>query len=287
MIPFLDLGGRGQDLVFLHANGFPPECYQPLLDRLMSASRTRAMLQRPLWPGQRPPDLDDWNILSQDLLTFLDEQNLADVIAVGHSMGAIAALRAALWSPNKFSALILLEPVLLPMHVIWEWRIVRAVGLGKRVHPLIPGALKRQRTFESRDAAFERYRGRPIFRYFSDEALRAYIAGMTERSRDSGFVLRYSPEWEAQVYDAGIWNDGDLWRGLPGLRPPTLIVRGAKSDTLREGVTRDAARASPQVRIAVLDRATHLVPLERPNETFELIQSFLSAVESAGVPRLQ
>ena len=34
IIPLLDFGGIGAELVFLHANGYPPDCYRPLLSRL-------------------------------------------------------------------------------------------------------------------------------------------------------------------------------------------------------------------------------------------------------------
>jgi pimeloyl-ACP methyl ester carboxylesterase len=277
-IPFLLCGGTGTPLVFLHANGFPPECYRPLLQLLATRYRTRAMYLRPLWSEAQPEELDDWHILSRDLLRFLDEQGWDKVIAVGHSMGAIAALRAALWAPERFAALALLEPVLLARHVMLEWRMVRALGLGQRLHPLIPGALRRQREFPSLESAFERYRARRIFRYFSDDSLRTYIAGMTTGSPGNGFRLVYTPEWEARIYDTGVWNDWDLWRGMPSLRVPTLMVRGAESDTFRESATRALARRNGQVRIAVVERSTHLMPLERPQMVFDLAQSFLEKV---------
>ena len=277
-IPFLVYGGTGTPLVFLHANGFPPECYQPLLQLLATRYRTRAMYLRPLWPEAKPAELEDWHVLSRDLLRFLDEQGWDQVIAVGHSMGATAALRAALWSPERFAALALLEPVLLPRYVMLEWRVVRALGLGDRLHPLIPGALKRQREFTSLESAFERYRARPIFRYFSDAALRAYITGMTTGSPGSRYRLAYSPEWEARIYDTGVWNDWDLWRAMPGLRVPTLLVRGMDNDTFRASTARALERSNAQVRIAVVGQATHLLPLERPQRIFEIIQSYLKQI---------
>ncbi len=281
-IPFLDCGGTGDPAVFLHANGFPPACYQRLLGLLAQHYRTLAMFQRPLWKGEQPGSMRDWHVLSSDLLHFLDGQGLRQALVVGHSMGAIAALRAALDSPERFTALVLLEPVLLPRRVMLEWRVVRSVGLGRRLHPLIPGALRRQREFWSLESAFERYRPRPIFRYFSDEALRAYIGGMTSRAADGRYQLVYSPEWEAQIYDTGVWNDGDLWDRMPGLKVPTLIVRGAESDTLSESSIRAAARKSGQVRIGVVDRSTHLLPLERPRAALELAEAFLSHLR--GIP---
>ncbi len=285
-VPFIQRGGTGRSLVFLHANGFPPACYDPLLELLSQTFAVKAVLQRPLWLDARPEDMGDWSVLSHDLLRFLEQEQLRSVIAVGHSMGAIAALRAAVWAPERFHAMVLLEPVLLPRRVMLEWWLVRATGLGTRLHPLIPGALRRQRRFGNLEDAYERYRGRPIFRYFSDQALRAYIMGMTSKGADGAFELTYSPEWEARVYDTGVWNDWDLWRALPSLRTPTLFVRGAESDTLRTSVTGEVARRSPQVRIVVMERATHLLPLERPGETSELIRGFveqaISSRESGG-----
>ncbi len=280
-IPFLPVGGPEPPLVFLHANGFPPGCYEPLLKEMAGRHRTLAMLQRPLWPESQPTDLSDWHVLSRDLLKFLDERALRSVIVVGHSMGAIAALRAALWEPERFAGLVLLEPVLLPHLVLWEWWMIRSLGLGRRLHPLIAGAMRRQRTFNSLEAAFQRYRARPLFRYFSDESLQAYIVGMTRQLPDGGFGLTYSPEWEARIYATNLWKDWDLWRGIPKLRPPTLIVRGAESDTLRESTIRQVGGMNRRIRIEVVNRATHLLPLEQPERTSDLIESLVAAAREA------
>ncbi len=274
-IPFVDCDGTGTPLVFLHANGFPPACYQPLLHLMSGFYRTRAMCLRPLWPQARPEELTDWHALSHDLLRFLDEHDLARVIAVGHSMGAIAALRAAVWEPQRFSALVLLEPVLLPRRIMLVWRLVRALGLGYRLHPLIPGALRRQREFSDLESAYARYRPRHIFRYFSDGGLRAYISGILVPTAGGSLGLAYSPEWEARLYDVGVWNDWDLWPSMQDVAMPTLVVRGAESDTLHESETRAIQRLNAQIRISVMGQSTHLLPMERPEETFAIIRSFL------------
>ena len=76
-IPSLDFGGSGEELVFLHANGYPPECYRPLLSRLAEKYHVTAMVQRPLWPESRPEDIDDWRPLTDDFLHFLDAHHTA------------------------------------------------------------------------------------------------------------------------------------------------------------------------------------------------------------------
>ena len=191
-IPCFELVSNGVPVHFLHANGYPPDCYRPLLELLQTQYHIFGMLLRPLWADERPETLSSWHILSDDLLTFLLSQS-EPVIGVGHSLGAIVTLRAALIAPEKFRALVLIDPVLFVPRFIFFWNLARSLGLADRLHPLIPGAKKRRRRFDDRELVFRRYRTRNIFRYMSDENLRMYIEGIT-RKTDQGYELVYSPE---------------------------------------------------------------------------------------------
>jgi len=181
--------------------------------------------------------------------------------------------------PERFRALVLLDPVLFPPYFIRLWNLSRAVGLGHRIHPLIGGALKRRRTFDNLDMIFRGYRKREIFRYFDDESLRAFIAGMVKPKADGGFELAYSPEWESHIYYTGVWRDMELWRALPHLQVPALIIRGAETDTFLEATARLVKRKQPKVQIEAVPLSTHLVPLERPQKVFEIMQSFLKEIQ--------
>jgi pimeloyl-ACP methyl ester carboxylesterase len=281
-IPYFDYGGEGAPLHFLHANGYPPECYAPLLDLLKTEYRVFGMKLRPLWNGSKPEDLDSWHPLSDDLLRFLDlnpggVEN--PVVGVGHSIGGIVTLRAALRDPSKFRALILFDPVLFTPSFLVTWNLVRALGLGNKTHPKIKGALKRRRVFDNLDLVFRGYRSREVFKYMSDESLRAYIAGIAKPKAGGGFELAYSPEWEARVYLTGS-RDFDLWRGLPSLQIPTLIIRGAETDTFLENAAELVKKKNPQIQVKTLERSTHLLPLERPQEVFDLTWKFLEALSA-------
>lgn len=109
----------------------------------------------------------------------------------------------------------------------------------------------------------------------SDENLRNYLEGITRLKSDGMYELVYSSAWEAQVYRTGL-QDFDLWRGLPKLEIPTLFIRGAETDTFLENAARLVKRMQPQARVETLDKSTHLLPLERPQEVFNIIQSFLN-----------
>jgi pimeloyl-ACP methyl ester carboxylesterase len=279
----------------LHANGYPPECYKPLLELLKTEYHVFGMLLRPLWDDARIDDIQDWHPFSDDLLEFLatqgsgfdtSEKNTRStqpppVIGVGHSIGAIVTLRAALRDPSKFKALVLIDPVLLMPHRLLAWNIVRATGLGDRFHPLVVGAKKRRRTFDNLETVFRGYRNRNIFRYMSDENLRIYIEGIT-RKIDQGYELVFSPEWEAQIYRTGL-RDFDIWRDLPKLNVPTLFIRGAETDTFLEDAAKLVKQKQPNVRIEVLEKSTHILLLERPKEVFEIMQAFLKPLDSASL----
>ena len=283
-----DLGGNGQPLHFLHANGYPPDCYKPLLELLKTEYHVFGMHLRPLWGDAKPEEIQSWHPFSEDLLHFLastivgfdtsdksarSTQPTKQVIGVGHSIGAIVTLRAALKEPERFKALILLDPVLFTPYRLILWNLVRAMGLGERAHPVIAGAKTRRRAFDDLETVFRRYRDRGIFRYMSDEYLRIYIQGIARKAKN-GYKLVYSPEWEAHIYLTSL-QDFDIWRDLSKLEVPTLFIRGAETDTFLEGAARLVKKKQPKVKVEALPQSTHLLPLERPKEVFDIMQSFL------------
>jgi pimeloyl-ACP methyl ester carboxylesterase len=276
-IPHFDYGGEGAPLHFLHANGYPPDCYKPLFELLRIEYHLFGMMLRPLWDDSKIEDINDWHPLSVDLLRFLTTGGLGPPIGVGHSIGGIVTLRAALRDPGKFRALILLDPVLFVPSSLVMWNLIRVLGLGNKLHPKVAGALKRRRTFDNLDMVFRGYRSRDVFKYMSDESLRAYIEGITKPKADGGFELAYSPEWESHIYLTGL-HDFDLWRELAKLKIPTLIIRGAETDTFLENAAKLVEKKNPKIQIETLGKSTHILPLEYPQEVFNLMQAFLSDV---------
>lgn len=262
------------DIVFLHANGYPPECYSPLFELLGKTNSLYAMPMRPLRPGARPEELDNWRPLADDLLHYLDEKELNRPLIVGHSFGAITALRFSLLHPERAKALVLIDPVLFEPHIIILWKIIRALGLAYQLHPLVAGALKRRKTFDDLEKLFERYRRYPVFRYFSNDALQAYITGITQPAAGGGYELRYSPEWEARIYVTGVSTDLELWRGLKEFTIPMLVLRGAETDTFSVSAGRRVKRTNQAIRVETISQSTHLLALEQPKETAWQIENF-------------
>lgn len=280
MIPSIDFGGAGLPLHFAHANGYTPLAYRPLIETLTPRYRVFSMFLRPLWPEQAhgPNGLKDWSPLADDLIRFLDERGEKNVIGVGHSIGGVVTLLAALRRPELFRAVVMIDPVLFPPGFLRLWTVIDKLGLVRRLHPLIPATLRRQRVFKSVDAMYESYRRKKVFERIGDRNLRTCVEALVRPRPDGQVELVYPPEWEARLYLVGPQVDWQLWKELRALRPPALIVRGGDVEPGWPDGTGAVKQRLPHAEIHTIDGAGHLVPLERPGEVGAVIQSFLKKV---------
>jgi pimeloyl-ACP methyl ester carboxylesterase len=171
----LDFGGDGPPLHLAHANGYPPGAYRRLAAALSARYHVTAMVSRPLWPGSSPAGLRSWQPLADDLQAYLEARGARGWVGVGHSLGAVITAEVALRRPELFSAVVLLDPVMLAPLWLAIWNLMRRLGQAHRAHPYISGALKRRRRFDSLAAMVARYRRTPVFSRISDEGLKDFV----------------------------------------------------------------------------------------------------------------
>lgn len=275
--PLYDFGGSGPVLHFAVANGFPPQTYAPLLEPLTDHYRVVCLLPRALWPDEPPPEkLHDWRMLADDLLAGMAHHQLTDVIALGHSFGGIASLLAALAEPSRFRALCLLDPTILPPFVMQAMDDMRASNtVGE--FPLVQGALRRKRVFESVDAAYEYFKTKTLFTDWPDAAVRLYAEQGTRPVQHGMVELVWPPEWEAYYFSTlytRTWDDLPRLRGLL----PLLIVRGEDSDTLLPDAAGQIRDIMPEAAYAEIAGHGHLFPLAAPDETRGVIDAWLETI---------
>jgi pimeloyl-ACP methyl ester carboxylesterase len=266
-----DFGGNGPVVHLAHANGFPPGTYRLLAEALNERYHVLALPSRPLWPDSRPESAPDWRPLADDLVEGLDELGLRGIAGIGHSLGAVLTMWAAIRRPDLFQAIVLIEPVILPPAWLWGLRVARRLGLEQK-QPLVQGALQRHRTWPSRKAAFDHYREKPLFARWSDDALWAYVESALRPGQDGLFELAYPPEWEAHIFGTA---PTDIWSDVAHLETPSLVIRGEMSRTFRPAAQARMARLLPAAKFITIPEAGHLVPSERPAETAAAILRFL------------
>jgi pimeloyl-ACP methyl ester carboxylesterase len=267
-----DFGGQGPLLHLAHANGFPPGAYRQLAVALTDGYHVVGLPARPLWPGSDPAEAPNWHPLAHDLLWAFDELQLSGILALGHSLGGVLTLWAAIARPSLFRAVILVEPVILPPVWLWYLRLLRRLGLGAR-QPLVQSALHRRRVWPSRQECFAHFRGKSVFARWSDDALWDYVNAGTRLREDGSAELRYPVDWEAHLFATA---PADVWHGLHRLTVPALVLRGQDSRTFMPAAQARLARRLLQSQSVTIADAGHLVPMERPAETARLIREFLA-----------
>jgi pimeloyl-ACP methyl ester carboxylesterase len=273
-IPFDEFGGHGPLLHFAHANGYPPGCYHGLLDLLRENHQVIAIRQRPLWPNSSPESIESWHDMAEDLITLFDQSGFREVIGVGHSLGAVVTMTAAVERPELFRALVLIEPVFL-MPAILQRFVERAASERPEDIPWVTIAQSRRNHWSSRQAAFQHFRPKRVFARLSDDSLWDYVDNALHQDGSGGYELTYPPEWEARIYAL---PPTDVWQRLPQVTQPTLAVRGAESDTLAPAawqLWQVSQRAASFVEMA---GSGHLLPLENPAEVADQINQFLETL---------
>ena len=280
MLPYDDFGGHGRVLHFSHPNAYTPGAFRRFLAPLTERFRVIAARHRPLWylspvapavPG--PESFTDWNEIADDLLRFLDQERLEGIIGVGHSLGAVATMKAALREPERFRALVLVEPVFLPPVVL---AAARANPRAAAERPFVLAALRRRDRWPDRAAAFARFREKEVFTNFPDETLWDYVNDGMHVNGDGDVALSFPREWEAAFYSH---PPLDVWDDLSRLAHPTLAVRGVLSDTLFPDAWGLWQVTQPGATFVEMDGVGHMLTLEAPQDAATVVLHWLQDQE--------
>ncbi|MBW6507327.1 MAG: alpha/beta hydrolase [Rhodobacteraceae bacterium] len=177
---------------------------------------------------------------------------------IGHSFGASVALRLAVAAPEAIRSLTLIEPVL----------FVAAAGTPE---------------FAAQLADNERLRAM-LAAGDAEEAARGFIgqwgAGQPWRKLDARTRTTFAAQMplvlaggEASFADtARILREG----GLEGIDAPVMLIRGAESPPIMASICEAIAARLPDVGVAVVPGAGHMLPVTHAPQVADLISLNLS-----------
>ena len=213
-------------LLISHATGFHAHAYLALATRLASRYQVFGMDHRGHGASRaRDGDTIDWADCGAD--TAAVGRRIAPaggLVGVGHSMGGATLLLAARRDPELFEWLILFEPIAFPP--------------GDQADtasnsPLVVGALRRRRRFDSYNQAFDHYASKRPLNQFDPAVLRNYVdygfaPVKLPDGTDVGIELRCTPEMESATFAASV-NSG-LWSQLPDIDVPVVVIGSGDDD---------------------------------------------------------
>lgn len=270
---YIDWGGSGPLAHFAHATGFCAGTYTPIAEKLCHKLRVLGMDDRGhgrTTAEADPRNLKSWDVFAQDQEQFFKHLK-EPVIAIGHSRGAVASLLLAVKRPDIIRALILIDPTILPFSWMWWWYLAKKTGFAKRV-PIAARAARRNPFWPDTETILNTYSAKHPFRSWGRGFLEGYIADGTTLSDNGGIRLCCTPEWESRCFSV---CSHDIWRYIPQIQQPTLVLYGSESDTFLAPAVKRFQTKVPHAIIGRFDRTSHFVPMERPDDTVEAIFTFL------------
>lgn len=215
--------------VFLHGNGFAAGVYAPML-KLLTKHMDLLMFDIP-GHGKSDPTMPfaGWNNTAEILFEAMQKTGLSqdrEVYGLGHSLGGVFTLLAAHTHPEAYRSLVLLDPILFPRKMLLFMWIVSHLGLTSRVHPNVAPTLRRRRHWPDKEAAFEYFHGRKIYRDWTDSAVQSYIDYALEDDPAGGVTLSCTPEMESRYFAS---LPKGMWKSLNNISCDTTILMGESS----------------------------------------------------------
>ena len=248
------------NVLFVHAAGFCKEVWLPVVESLLDIRPTTQALALDLRGHGDSPQVDEpyrWDLVTDDVVFTMGERS--GLVGVGHSIGGAVIARAAALVPDLFSSIVLIEPIILPP------------PFRRAEIPLSRAAQRRRSRFESRDAAYERFRSGPMATW-QPEALAAYVDfGFVDDG--DGIAIKCQPSVEADVFTEG--SNHDTWDLVPEVSMPVTIVAGGRSDTHTKPFLDALEGQFNQATTIVIPETGHFLPMERADIVASLVSDEL------------
>ena len=263
---------RPPDIVFLHATGFNARSYTSLLAPLGERFHVLAVDLRGHGLTQLPSHTfgyGSWNRHRDDMIELVEGHIRAPVTLAGHSMGATVALLLAGRRPDLARGVAMLDPVLMSPAMYGLAQLPGAPLWWAVSFPIARGAARRRNSFATKADAIAALTGRGVFKSFSAAQLADYVEDGFRETAD-GVRLSCTPAYEARTFSA---QRIDPWRALSRAPAPIVCLRADKRSTTPQAAADRLCDIRPDARVAIVDGATHMMPMERPDRARAAIET--------------
>lgn len=244
--------GEGAPLIILHGLLGSLDNWQNISRRLAEIFRVCALDLRN--HGRSPhSEAFNYDAMTDDLLEFLDAQQIRRTRLMGHSMGGKTAMYFTLKHPERVEKLVV-------------------VDIAPRAYP--PSHLPIFDALLSLDLGAFRERGeidRELAAKIPEAAVRQFLLKNLTRNEQGGF--RWKPNLPAIRKNYDSLNDEiKTNRTFDG---PTLFIKGGKSDYINESGRAMIQKLFPNATLSSIPQAGHWVHADAANEFVKSVENFL------------
>lgn len=260
----------GKPLILLH--GFPEYsgCWHRQIDHLAAQGfRVYAPDQRGYNLSDKPKGIASYHldVLAKDLIGLIDHTGHEKVSVVGHDWGAGVTWHTALWYPDRFEKIAILN---VPHPDVFE-RELRTNPRQRRKSwyflffqtPILPELLLRA---GDHSAAARSLMNSSKPGTFTDSDIAGYTAAWGQPGAWTGMI-----NWYRSVVRQRPKLPDDV-----RVKVPTLILWGAKDAFLEAGMAQKSIDLCEAGRLELFDDATHWIHLEEPARVNALLTEWFS-----------
>ncbi len=271
--------GTKPTLLFVHATGFHARVWDKIINSL-GEYHSISVDQRGHGRSEKKK-IQHWSEVITDTLDLIEQLDLSNIIAIGHSMGGHALIGAASKAEHRFRKIIAIDPVI-PEAAAFHAETPLPFSSTEE-HP----TAKRRNEFDSPEEMADRLRSKGSFGLFDPEMLMDYCRyGLLPNDKGKGYVLACPPEIEASVYMSSRSNF-DIYDAVRSLSIPVLILRAKEPPKDRNIMDFSSSPTWPGLvhefkngrEIYFADK-THFLPMEIPGEITRIIIEELNSTQA-------
>lgn len=256
-----------EKIYFAHGNGFPALSYLRLLNCLNSVYECNYLDKI----GHNPnyPVTDNWDYLVKEIIDNIQKKYDEPIIGVGHSLGGVLILLAAIRQPHLFKLVIMIDS---PLINKFKSSMIKIAKLLKFIDNLTPAsrALARRTHWNNKKELISYLQTKPLFKTFREDCLNDYIDFGFEKTVQ-GYTLTFDNYIEYLIFRT-------LPHDLPSyerqLNVPTALIYGNKSTLVKAG---DVSYMKKKFSINAYSLpGGHMLPFEQPELVGEKIIDIIS-----------
>lgn len=194
-----------------------------------------------------------------DLHAFSEALGLDKFILFGHSMGGRNSMAFTGQYPEKVEKLVIVDigPVVDPAG-------------GDRITKEMQAVPEEFDSFEDIVTYMSKQN-----RFASDAVLRRRLTYASKQLASGKFGWRYDLAVREQRRHGTGGTPQDLWPAVRNITCPTLVVRGADTDTLSVDMANEMEKTLAQGKLVQVSRAGHMVFEDNPEDFITAVSSFL------------
>ena len=268
--------GQGPTLLFAHASGFHARVWDKTIKALGNV-HSISLDQRGHGRSENR-QVRHWNELVADAAGLIEQLDLTDILAVGHSMGGHALIGAAARLEDRFRRIVAIDPVIRAEDDYQDTNPLPFASAEE--HPIA----KRRREFDSPEEMADRLRSKGSYGLFDPDILMDYCRyGLLPGEEGQGYRLACPPEVEASVYMSSLSNPA-IYQAVRKLALPVLVLRAKEPPPDRDIMDFAHSPTWPGLagefkngREIHYPDHTHFLPMEIPDRITAIIHEELAA----------